>query len=255
MKPEAPQLGTCDFTEESRSRPHLQDICCKNPRPVAAQPEPEAARCPTCESAIKGKRLYINGQPRDGKWMCLDSWHAAAPSESVAPPKQTDDAMIQSSCPDKQIIWFHGTTRIAALVVEQEGFKEGTWFAAHMEDALEFGGPIVFSVKVTFPPERAYAWQVCCINAIPASAIIKRTELFTVVGGIVAQTPVAQPIEHLIEETLVRIGQRVLKELPKNQGFIFRANLIRDDLRRLVARLTAENQQLTRELASKHRSR
>lgn len=73
-----------------------------------------------------------------------------------------------------QTVWFHGTTPEIAAIIEREGFKEGTWFAAHMEDAVGYGGPCVFFVKVTFPKERAYSWQVCCINSLPSSTIQNR---------------------------------------------------------------------------------
>lgn len=73
----------------------------------------------------------------------------------------------------KQVIWFHGTTAENASDIARGGFKEGTWFARHMEDAIEFGGPIVFWVKVSFSKADAHEWQVCCSNSLPTSSISK----------------------------------------------------------------------------------
>lgn len=81
-----------------------------------------------------------------------------------------------------QRVWFHGTSPEKASLIEKDGFAEGTWFAAHMEDAVAFGGPCVFFVKVTFESEPADKWQVCCSNALPASTIEKRWD-FTRADG------------------------------------------------------------------------
>lgn len=43
-------------------------------------------------------------------------------------------------------IAFHGTNLRGALGISRHGFKLGTYFARHAEDALEFGGSIVFHV-------------------------------------------------------------------------------------------------------------
>ncbi len=78
-----------------------------------------------------------------------------------------------------QDIWFHGTNYHNALKIERNGFRVGTWFARHMEDAVAFGGSCVFWVRVKFDrvPLR---WQVHCTNSIPASAIIKRMDIVRV---------------------------------------------------------------------------
>jgi len=69
-----------------------------------------------------------------------------------------------------QKIWFHGTKLKNVNLILRGGFRKGTWFARHMEDAVKFGGPVVFCVKITFSkvPMR---WQICCINALPAKSI------------------------------------------------------------------------------------
>jgi hypothetical protein len=69
-----------------------------------------------------------------------------------------------------QIIWFHGTSRKNVDGILKNGFRKGTWFARHMEDAVTFGGPVVFFVKVTFE-KTPMRWQVCSSNTIRASAI------------------------------------------------------------------------------------
>ena len=45
------------------------------------------------------------------------------------------------------IICFHGTNKRTVKRILREGFRKGTYFARHLEDALEFGGPFVFSVR------------------------------------------------------------------------------------------------------------
>jgi len=74
---------------------------------------------------------------------------------------------------DEQVVWFHGTDAEHAASIEQAGFKEGTWFARHMEDAIGFGGPCVFFVRVQFD-KSPLKWQVHASNHIPASAIQRR---------------------------------------------------------------------------------
>ena len=76
----------------------------------------------------------------------------------------------------KQIVWWHGTTsaRKAHLIL-RDGFRKGTYFAAHLEDALEFGGRHVLTVQFTVDWKnhpRLRRWQVCLSNALPADAII-----------------------------------------------------------------------------------
>ncbi len=68
-------------------------------------------------------------------------------------------------------IWFHGTKDMeSAKSIMHNGFKEGTWFAAHLEDAIEFGGEYVFYVDAKFSTRK---WQVCSANPISKMAILK----------------------------------------------------------------------------------
>ena len=74
-------------------------------------------------------------------------------------------------------IWYHGTTPSNYFRIKQDGgFRAGTWFARHMEDAREFGGSIILKVSIFFDVYESQ-WQVCTKNAIPISAII---DTFTV---------------------------------------------------------------------------
>jgi hypothetical protein len=77
----------------------------------------------------------------------------------------------------KQIIWWHGTTSARkARAILRDGFRKGTYFARHLEDALEFGGRHVFTVQFTVqfkPGHRGWRrWQVALSNALPADAIV-----------------------------------------------------------------------------------
>lgn len=43
---------------------------------------------------------------------------------------------------------YHGTDLLAAKQIEKEGFKAGTWFAVHMEDAVKHGMGHIFEVEL-----------------------------------------------------------------------------------------------------------
>ena len=45
-----------------------------------------------------------------------------------------------------KVICFHGTDAANAVRIRREGFKKGTFFAKHLENALEFGGTWVFQI-------------------------------------------------------------------------------------------------------------
>ncbi len=63
---------------------------------------------------------------------------------------------------------YHGTTKENAEKIMRMGFKKGTWFALHLEDALEFGGEYVFRVGFNDIVSRYY-WQFEIIEKIPIS--------------------------------------------------------------------------------------
>ena len=69
-------------------------------------------------------------------------------------------------------IWYHGTTTNNYWRIKQDGgFREGTWFSRHMEDAQQMGGSVVLKVNVLFDVYES-EWQVCASNSIPFSRII-----------------------------------------------------------------------------------
>ena len=53
-------------------------------------------------------------------------------------------------------IVFHGTDKKNAEAILENGFKKDTYFALHLEDALEFGGQYIFSVVLKCGDEN---WQ------------------------------------------------------------------------------------------------
>jgi hypothetical protein len=79
-------------------------------------------------------------------------------------------------------IVFHGAKdEQAASDIWRYGFKEGTYFARHLEDALEFGGEWVFAVALEDPvPDH---WQIHTNIVIPREQVVwlrryKVVELF-----------------------------------------------------------------------------
>ena len=73
----------------------------------------------------------------------------------------------------EQIVWFHGTAPKNVEAIQKTGFKEGTYFARHMEDAFAFGGSCVFVVEIHFESPPLDGWQVTCANHIEPRAIKK----------------------------------------------------------------------------------
>jgi hypothetical protein len=67
-------------------------------------------------------------------------------------------------------ICYHGTTKENAEQILQDGFRADSWFAAHLEDALLYGGNHVFGVK--FEPPPADLWQFHFVDSIPVERII-----------------------------------------------------------------------------------
>lgn len=63
---------------------------------------------------------------------------------------------------------YHGTTKQNAEKILKTGFKKNTWFALHLEDALEFGGEYVFRVRFDNEVSQYY-WQFKIIEKIPIS--------------------------------------------------------------------------------------
>ena len=71
-------------------------------------------------------------------------------------------------------IYFHGTTsKKKAVSILKTGFRKGTWFANHLEDALHLGGRHIFLVAIEWQGKRAYDWQICSANRISAKRIVE----------------------------------------------------------------------------------
>ena len=70
---------------------------------------------------------------------------------------------------------FHGTSSKAAFdSILREGFREGTYFAFDINDALKFGGSYLF--EAVFDPALFSAevdWQFHILSPLPTSAIIR----------------------------------------------------------------------------------
>jgi hypothetical protein len=56
----------------------------------------------------------------------------------------------------EKLVCFHGTNKKAAELILEEGFNIGTYFAFHLEDAIEYGGNYIF--EVLFEIEKQ-GWQ------------------------------------------------------------------------------------------------
>jgi hypothetical protein len=66
-------------------------------------------------------------------------------------------------------IWFHGTHEANAQRIMINGFNAGTFFAAHLEDAIAFGGPHVFEVALN---RREDCWQIVVADRVPQEQIV-----------------------------------------------------------------------------------
>lgn len=76
---------------------------------------------------------------------------------------------------EKLVILFHGTKyKSVADKIMVKGFKKRTYFAKHLEDAVEFGGKYVFEV-VFRESELPDNWQVICLNPVPVNRIVELT--------------------------------------------------------------------------------
>src|ERR1700756_3754146 len=72
----------------------------------------------------------------------------------------------------KLILAYHGTNSRAAREIVKHGFAKGTHFAAHLEDALGYGGAHLFEVMFpadAVPPNR---WQFTIGRRVPPSRIV-----------------------------------------------------------------------------------
>lgn len=70
-------------------------------------------------------------------------------------------------------IKFHGTNKKGAMAILKSGFAPYTHFAAHLEDALEYGGSWVFMVKFKKVSEN---WQIVTKRRISSRRIYRLTQ-------------------------------------------------------------------------------
>jgi len=69
------------------------------------------------------------------------------------------------------MIAYHCTNCVGADGILAEGFRPGTWFAKHLEDAVEFGGgEHIFEVAIVDLSEPTY-WQFRLTETVPTHAI------------------------------------------------------------------------------------
>ena len=66
---------------------------------------------------------------------------------------------------------YHGTKKSNIEGILKNGFKKGTYFSLHLEDAREYGGNYIF--RVGFNSDLSiYDWQFRVDKRIPPSRII-----------------------------------------------------------------------------------
>ena len=68
------------------------------------------------------------------------------------------------------MIWYHGTDKETAERHLKKGFPEGTFFAKHLEDALEFGGDYIF--WIFFKENPTDYWEYVCNEIITPDKIL-----------------------------------------------------------------------------------
>jgi hypothetical protein len=69
-------------------------------------------------------------------------------------------------------IWYHGTTEDAARSILREGFRAGTYFAEHLEDAVWFGGGFVFEVAFPATWTSEAGWQMTVAERFSPDRIV-----------------------------------------------------------------------------------
>jgi len=76
-------------------------------------------------------------------------------------------------------IVYHGTRANAAKRILQNGFNAGTYFAAHLEDALGYGGLWVFEVAIPTHIVPKGSWQFVLPTAVLPEFIVRLTRYGT----------------------------------------------------------------------------
>ena len=78
---------------------------------------------------------------------------------------------------NKKLYWktfYHGTNKDNAKIIKKNGFKRGTFFSTHLEDAVGYGGSYVFQVSIKLDYDHIY-WEYVSRRKIPARQIVKLT--------------------------------------------------------------------------------
>ena len=74
------------------------------------------------------------------------------------------------------ILAYHGTIENNVTPIQRSGFRKGTYFAFQIKDALEFGGPYVFTVGFSSDPLKWHGipdgWQFWIREHLPPSTIM-----------------------------------------------------------------------------------
>lgn len=81
-------------------------------------------------------------------------------------------------------VWFHGTTKENAKVILADGFKVGTFFGQHLEDALHMGGDYIF--EVWFDEKPTDYWEYVARERIPPERI---RYLYSIVPTLLHENP------------------------------------------------------------------
>lgn len=76
------------------------------------------------------------------------------------------------------LICYHGTKADSAKAIRAHGFRVGTYFARHLEDALGYGGEYIFEVAFE-NREMGSGWQFTIAELLPPDRIVKITRVQT----------------------------------------------------------------------------
>ncbi len=74
------------------------------------------------------------------------------------------------------VIVYHGTSLVNSRRIFKEGFKKGTYFAKHLEDAIGYGGLYVFDVAYPAHLISKQSWQYIAGEAVLPEFIIQLTK-------------------------------------------------------------------------------
>lgn len=77
----------------------------------------------------------------------------------------------------KKRVWivYHGTNAVNAKKILKEGFKEWTYFATHLEDALGYGGAWVFEAAIPRHLIPNGSWQFMLDTRVLPEFIVRLT--------------------------------------------------------------------------------